>query len=396
MPQRWVNVRALISVGLLITASLACNMQVGSQAPTSTVQAASVVFIGPENNASVAEGASITFAVKATDSSGIAKVEFTIDDTPLGSQNSNSTQTTFTARQPWKAAEIRGHLVNAIAFRADGTPIGNANLTINVVQAVAMANTNSVQPTLANLPTLAPTLPPPTNPPPPTIAATILGVPPTANTAGAATVQIVGVRVNVRSGPGTNFQIIGEMKTGDSAPIIGRNTDSTWWAIQFNQASGWVINNQELVKVSGDTSQVHLAQSAASPVPPTATFVQSLAPTSTVGPVADLVFGDVTLNPTNPVANETFTITAVIRNQGTIDANSSYLAGIFQPGNEKSDTSVPPIKAGESATVYWYVTLKSGGANQAGQLTLDARNEVAEGTVGEANNVKTIPYNVGG
>ncbi len=401
-----INARALISVGLLILASLACNMQAGSSgAPTSAVQAASVVFIGPQNNAMVAEGSTITFAVRATDNgAGIAKIDFSIDDAPIGSQVAPTVQTTFTARQPWTAKGVQGHFVSAVAFRADGSPVGNAQMTIQV--AVAPVSDLGILPTTAGTaPTVVaqkPTLAVPTRVIPTATTAPIQAQPtsqapaPTANTVPGQppVLQIVGQYVNVRTGPGTNYPSTGTMKTGDTANIIGRNAESTWWFVENAQVRGWVIDSAILDKVTGDTSKVPFAQSPSTPLPPPATVAQTLAPTSTVGPVADLVFGDVTLNPPNPAANQTFTVTVVVRNQGTLDANSSLLSGVFQPGNERSDAAVPDIKAGQSVTVVIPVTLKANGANQTGTLTLDVNQNIPEGAAGEQNNTKTVTYSV--
>ena len=49
--------------------------------------------------------------------------------------------------------------------------------------------------------------------------------------------------LNVRSGPGTNYNVLGVLRPGDQAEITGRNADSTWWQIEYAtapQGSGWV------------------------------------------------------------------------------------------------------------------------------------------------------------
>ncbi len=73
--------------------------------------------------------------------------------------------------------------------------------------------------------------------------------------------------LNIRAGDGTNFSIIGALKTGDVANIIGRNAAKTWWAIQKDQAQGWVIADPTLSTVQGDTSNVPLAKSPPTPTP---------------------------------------------------------------------------------------------------------------------------------
>ncbi len=386
------KLHALSALAMLIVASLACNAQFNTGAPTATPES-SVVFVAPDNQSIIAEGTQITLAVNVKDSGGVAKVEFTVDDSSIGIQTPPTPMPDLTARQPWKASGIQGHLVTAVAYRTDGAPIGEAKITLQVVALAAQAATQAptqppTQPATAlpASPTVAPTNPP---------AASQVAASPTAD--NQPRLQVTAPNLNIRAGPGTNYPIIGAMKTGDSALIVGRNGDSSWWIVRKDQTQGWVINSQAFSQVVGDTSNVPLAVIPPSPVPTTvpATPVPPTgAPTSTTGPVADLVFGNVALNPGTPTANQTFNVSIEIRNQGTVDAGSSLLVGVFQPGNETSPVAVPPIKAGQTITVNMPVTLKSGGSNQSAVLTLDKNNEINEGPNGEANNIKTITYNV--
>lgn len=75
--------------------------------------------------------------------------------------------------------------------------------------------------------------------------------------------------LNIRSGPGTGYQILDTMKAGTTAKIIGQN--SGWWNIQRDELAGWVINDPSLVDIEGDASQV-----AQVDAPPTAAFVQAV------------------------------------------------------------------------------------------------------------------------
>lgn len=68
--------------------------------------------------------------------------------------------------------------------------------------------------------------------------------------------RVTYTELNIRSGSGLNFSVIGKMKNNDTAIILGRNADSTWWAIQWNNIKGWVISNQSLSQVTGDTSNL--------------------------------------------------------------------------------------------------------------------------------------------
>lgn len=49
--------------------------------------------------------------------------------------------------------------------------------------------------------------------------------------------------VNIRSGPGTDFDVIGSLDQGQSAEALGRSPDQEWWVIQVaaaNNGQGWV------------------------------------------------------------------------------------------------------------------------------------------------------------
>jgi glucose/arabinose dehydrogenase len=62
--------------------------------------------------------------------------------------------------------------------------------------------------------------------------------PPTANVDGPS----VRIRsnMNVRSGPGTNFSVIGSAPAGEAYTVTGKNAAESWWRIDFNGRAGWV------------------------------------------------------------------------------------------------------------------------------------------------------------
>ncbi|MCB0209295.1 MAG: SH3 domain-containing protein [Anaerolineae bacterium] len=49
--------------------------------------------------------------------------------------------------------------------------------------------------------------------------------------------------VNIRSGPGPEYPIIGTLNPNTEMPIVGRNADATWWQIDITgSTTGWVAN----------------------------------------------------------------------------------------------------------------------------------------------------------
>jgi len=61
-----------------------------------------------------------------------------------------------------------------------------------------------------------------------------------------------GSIVNVRSGPGTGFSVLGRLRAGQSAPIIGRSANGAWWQIQFRDQPAWISSYH--VRATGNTS----------------------------------------------------------------------------------------------------------------------------------------------
>ncbi|MBZ0289639.1 MAG: SH3 domain-containing protein [Anaerolineae bacterium] len=71
-------------------------------------------------------------------------------------------------------------------------------------------------------------------------------------------------RLNVRSGPGVVYTVIGQLKLGDSVDITGRGPNNSWVRINFNGQEGWVSFG--LVEISGDIDSAPEAEAGASAV----------------------------------------------------------------------------------------------------------------------------------
>lgn len=90
---------------------------------------------------------------------------------------------------------------------------------------------------------------------------------------------------NVRLGPGLHYPISHVLPGGVSAQILGRNTDSTWWAVpgpgDGSGPHGWIAGS--VVTVSGDTSTLPIL-----PAPPTVTLPPTITPSPTVLSVPEI------------------------------------------------------------------------------------------------------------
>ncbi|HHB90046.1 MAG TPA: SH3 domain-containing protein [Anaerolineae bacterium] len=163
------------------------------------------------------------------------------------------------------------------------------------------------------LPTPTP-LPTPTNTPPPTPTpapvtghqatdtpaavaqaptATATATPPPTATPTPKPMVVTDQAVNIRSGPGTNYPVIGSLAGGEQAEIVGQNPSGSWWQIRLpNEALGWVF--AEIVTTLGDTLGIPVAANIPTP-PPTPTPAPPPTPTTPPKPAVDFVVKSVRL-----------------------------------------------------------------------------------------------------
>ncbi len=99
----------------------------------------------------------------------------------------------------------------------------------------------------------------------------ILDLPAPAPEPATPTGRVTGAQsLNVRSGPGTNFPVIGVARAGDEGEIVGRSEDGRWWAVAVPSAPGgigWVSADFVLATNAEDVPVI----AAPPPPPPTAT-----------------------------------------------------------------------------------------------------------------------------
>ncbi len=98
--------------------------------------------------------------------------------------------------------------------------------------------------------------------------------------------------VNVRTGPGTNFPVIGVAPFGREGEIIGRSADGNWWVVAVPAAAGgmgWVSTS---FVAASDAADVPIIASPAPPVVivPTPAPTPTPAPQPTATPTAQISF----------------------------------------------------------------------------------------------------------
>jgi len=62
--------------------------------------------------------------------------------------------------------------------------------------------------------------------------------------------------VNIRSGPGTEYSRLGQMPAGSTAAVIGRNSSSTWWQVNYNGIVGWVAAEYARIQTGANVNSI--------------------------------------------------------------------------------------------------------------------------------------------
>ncbi len=182
---------------------------------------------------------------------------------------------------------------------------------------------------------------------------------------------------NVRSGPGTNYDVIGQLRSGETAQVIGANVDFSWVVISFRGGNGWL--STDILNLVGDRRQIPIIAAPPTPTPPPATA------TPTAQPFPDIVITGVT--PNRLTLGASFSINVTVQNQGAVNAGPFAVATSLNPGGVYTAFNLPGLAAGQQTIITLTGALPAGASGpQSVPIIADLNNEVNEGTAGEANN----------
>jgi uncharacterized protein YgiM (DUF1202 family) len=153
------------------------------------------------------------------------------------------------------------------------------------------------------------------------------------------------VDLNVRRGPGTIYSVVGALRAGNSARILGSNPARTWWKIECPGGSGecWVSGGHQF-STAENAEGVLVAAVPPPPAQPAATSVaeaDAYTPTATADPAATPTATYPPATATYIASQATATPTATATGQATATATATTAAGA---------TATPTTAAGATAT----------------------------------------------
>ncbi len=250
-----VVVGVLVLAAALVTAYFLTNTFGGTSAQIPTA-----VITAPQNGSQVAVGEPVAVQVTASDPSGVRRMELWVSGVKTAEAVSPAAagQPVLTAVFEWVPPAPGSYTLELRAYNRQDQMNVPAIIT---VQAVGQAVESTPTPTLTPAP------------PTPTVPTTPL--------------LTTKTDLNVRIGPGLNYDVIGLLPVGASTDILGRSEDGEWWQIRFTPAAdglGWVSAKPEF-STAINTDGLPVVPAPATPTPfPTATPTPTETPTETPTP----------------------------------------------------------------------------------------------------------------
>lgn len=197
---------------------------------------------------------------------------------------------------------------------------------------------------------------------------------------------------NVRTGPSTDFEVLGQLEQGEQARVIGASVDYSWLVVTFRGRQGWIANLSNLNEVFGDLNTVPIIAS-----PPTPTVFQTATPQFTATPAPpqdpDIVIDTASVSPNPIIPNQDFTLTVTVRNRGAGDAGTFAIAANMPPNNTFISTTISSLGGGDTTNVTMTGTLQNTG-QYAVVIVADLNGQIDEGSGEDNNDDYTFNYRI--
>jgi len=292
-------------VTIIIIAAFTAYYFVAGGNRDSAASVPNVIITAPTNGSQVQVGRPVTIQATASDASGVQRMELWVSGQKTSEAVSPAQgQSTLTASFQWTSEAPGSYTLEVRAYNQQGTVNSPTMVTVNAVA----TGENTATPT----PTVTPGTP----------TATVSTEPH----------LVTKTDLNVRAGPGTEYDLLGLLPNGATTEIVGQDGSRQWWQIRFAPAAngfGWVSADPAYAQ----TFNVETVPVVPSPPTPTGTPTQTATPTNTPT-------GTPTLTPT-PTATSTPTPTPTV----TQEAESLEF-----------DVTPTSIQGGECVYITWNVT----------------------------------------
>ncbi len=360
--------RHLIWLVLLLTLA-ACNLNTTSEDIPQVVDGPPVVQIAaPLPNATFLEGVGVNIQARVSNAGAeVTLVEIAVDDTVVASlENPNTAGTpAFSIAQSWQASGSGDHVISVTAYKGE-VASDPATVSVNVVSQTGGSSTEVTEEPEAT--EEVQTGPPASVGNEPDTSATgeeteeaeepaeptVEPSPEATNTPSVPTGTFT-TGVNIRRGPGTNFEPpIGSLAANQTSEILAVNPDRSWYKIRYYNGEGWVFAT--LMTVSGNVDSLPVDAGPPTPIPVTNTPIPPTPVPVTATPTINinLVAGNIRLNPDPPRCAQTFNISIDVFNGGSNRWNGGGKIEIVDTasGNTtRTEGAIPGIDPNQTVAV---------------------------------------------
>jgi uncharacterized protein YraI len=273
---------ALVVVVLLIAAATAYFLTQDRGSSVSEIPA--VVITAPLPNSQIEVNLPVTVQATASSPAGVKKMELWVSNIKTAEAISpvEQGQSTLTASFQWTPPAAGSYTLEVKAFTAQNAVSAPTTVIVNAVGGPA---TTQETPT----PTPTPATPTPTVPSNPALT--------------------TKTDLNVRSGPGIQYDLLGLLPAGVTVEIIGREETRQWWQVRFSPAAdgvGWVAADPAF-STTANVDNVPIAQI---PPTPTGTPTPTIAPTDTAIPATSTSTATPIIPTNTPLPTDTPTATS--------------------------------------------------------------------------------------
>ncbi len=208
-----------------------------------------VVVDSPTHGARVRIGQTLSITVTALGKKGIKRVVMSVDGKPAGAANTPGGKAVkaLPVVFKWTPTSPGMHVITVKAYDVAGKESDPAILQVSVDVGTVVAQPTSISVQVPGMLTSAPTKRAASSPVSAVITPKVARVTPSGSAAGSGKGNrpylVTLVNLNVRSGPGTDYPVVGRLSQGERALINGKSVDGSWWRIEFpagTGAYGWV------------------------------------------------------------------------------------------------------------------------------------------------------------
>jgi hypothetical protein len=212
-------------------------------------------------------------------------------------------------------------------------------------------------------------------------------------TTSSAPMVTVSIDTNCRTGPGGNYEQIGNLMVGESAVVVGIYNNGTFWVIENPEAPGTCWLWGQYATVTGDTSDL---SEIIPPPEPTWTTVAGPGNGSNPNSPFNLVAGNLVLSTATPTCGVSFTVGIAVTNNGTQATGTPATVSLVDTSTNSGvqlGTSLggfPSLMPGQTFTVNMPLTINTYVAQHSIVVVVDSGHTISESN--EGDNQASVNY----